>query len=107
MGIVAKRSVTNEAGNKFTLMVECDFSGLKNEEIQDYAFDAIWIKEQSNLRSLSNKAFESMNGEYMFKAIPKGTRVAKVMSTDELINAIKGKSKEDRLKAIELLKAME
>jgi len=102
-----KRNVTNEAGNKFTLLVKCDLSGLTEDQIKEYAFDAIWIKEQSNMRAMSNKAFEEMNGNYTFKAVPKGIRIAKVMTTDELVNAIKGKSKEERLEAIERLKAME
>jgi len=69
-----KRNVTNEAGNKFTLLVKCDLSGLTEDQIKEYAFDAIWIKEQSNMRAMSNKAFEEMNGNYTFKAVPKGTR---------------------------------
>jgi len=102
-----KRSVTNEVGNKYTLLVECDLSGLTKEQVEDYAFDAIWIKEQANMRAMSNKALEDLNGKHEFKAMPKGVRVAKVLTTDELIKAIKGKSKEDRLAAIEQLKAMD
>ena len=104
-----KRSVKNNAGNKFTLVVECDITGLNKEQVEDYAFDAIWIKEQTALREMSNKAFEDLKGKYSFKAIPKGIRKAKskTLTTDELVNAIKGKSREERLAAIEQLKALD
>jgi len=101
-----KRSITNEAGNKFTLLVDCDFSDLTDEQVREYAFDAIWIKEQATLRATSNKGFEDLNGNYSFKAMPKGTRVAKVMTTGDMIKALEGKPLEERLKVIEQLKAM-
>jgi len=92
-----KRRITNEAGNKFELMVSCDISGLTQEQIEEYAFDAIWIKEQSTMRAMSNKAFEELGGKYTFTATPKGTRaVRKPMTQDEILAYIATLPKEER-----------
>jgi len=99
-----KRRVKNDAGNSFTLMVNCDMSGLTTEQIKEYAFDAIWIKEQSNLRALSNKAFEDMNGKYAFKATPKGVRAArKPMTKEEVLAYIAGLPKDERKAMLDLI----
>ena len=104
-----KRSVTNDKGNTFKLTVECDFSGLNEEQLKAYAFDSLWIKEQGRLRALSNKALEDLKGVYKFKAVPKGTKVVrtKPMTTDELVDALSGRPLEERLAAIEKLKALD
>lgn len=102
------RSVKNDAGNQFKLEVECDFTGLNEDQIRSYAFDSLWIKEQSRLRALSNKALEDLKGRYSFKAVPKGTKVARTrpLTTEELINELSGKPLEERLAIIEQIKAL-
>ena len=102
------RSITNDSGNKFRLEVECDFTGLNEDQIRSYAFDSLWIKEQGRLRALSNKALEDLKGVYKFKAVPKGTKVArtKPLTTEDLLEALKGRPLEERLDIIEQLKEL-
>ena len=103
-----ERKVTNEAGNKFDLTIECDLSKLTKEQIEQYALDSIWIKEQATLRAMSNSAFELMKGSYKFKASPKGIRKAAVISNEKIVATARDKmSKEERLELIKKLEALD
>ena len=106
--IKVKRSITNEAGNKFELVVTCNFVNLSDEQTKEYAFDAIWIKEQSKLRAASNSAFEGLNGQYEFSASPKGVRAVAILTVDKVVEMAKAKmTKEQRLEMIKRLEAMD
>ena len=103
--MIKKRRIKNDVGDSFTLMVDGDLSGLSQEELEEYAFDAIWIKEQSTLRSNSNKCFEELEGNYTFKATPKGVRAArKPMSQEELVAYIGTLPAEDKARLLAQLK---
>ena len=71
------RRITNDNKDKFVLEVTCDMSELTPEQIEKYAFDAIWIKEQAKLRDLTTKVLEDMAGKYTFTAEAKGNKAPK------------------------------
>ena len=105
--ITSNRSIKNEGGNTFKLAVECDLSKLTEDQVKEYAFDAIWIKEQSRMRAMSNNALEAYNGIYKFVAEPKGTRSAPVISTAKIVEVAREKmTKEQRAELIKQLEAM-
>ena len=103
------RRITNKSEDKFVLQVECDMSSLTPEQVEEYAFDAIWIKEQAKLRESSTKTLEGYEGSYTFTAEPKGTKGVKD-PIKTAINAVPNMSKDDRerlLKAIDEAEAKE
>jgi len=105
--ITANRSIKNEAGNVFKFEVKCDLSKLTEDQVKEYAFDAIWIKEQSRMRAMSNSALEAYNGTYKFVAESKGTRSAPVISTAKIVEVAREKmSKDERLALIKQLESM-
>ena len=105
--ITANRSIKNETGNVFKFEVKCDLSKLTEDQVKEYAFDAIWIKEQSRMRAMSNSALRAFGGSYKFTAEPKGTRSAPVISTAKIVEVAREKmTKEERLALIKQLEAM-
>ena len=105
--IISNRSIKNEAGNVFKFEVKCDLSKLTEDQVKEYAFDAIWIKEQSRMRAMSNSALEAFKGTYKFTAEPKGTRSASVISTAKIVEVAREKmTKEQRAELIKQLEAM-
>ena len=96
--ITSNRSIKNEGGNTFKLAVECDLSKLTEDQVKEYAFDAIWIKEQSRMRAMSNSALEAFKGSYKFIAEPKGTRSARITITPfQAIVAMVGQDRANKL----------
>ena len=103
------RRITNKSEDKFVLQVECDMSSLTPEQVEEYAFDAIWIKEQAKLRESSTQTLEGYEGSYTFTAEAKGTKGVKD-PIKTAINAVPNMSKDERerlLKAIDEAEAKE
>ena len=97
------RRITNKQEDKFVLMVTCNMSSLTPEEIEEYAFDAIWIKEQAKLRESSTKTLEGYEGLYIFTAEPKGTKGVKD-PVKAAINSIGNMSEEQKQELRDALK---
>ena len=99
-----KRRITTKAGDKFVLMVTCDLSELTPEQVEEYAFDAIWIKEQATLRDTSTKAMEDMEGVYTFTAEAKtGKKRGPVDPVKAFLKAVPTMSKEQKAEALKAL----
>ena len=99
-----KRRITTKAGDKFVLMVTCDLSELTPEQVEEYAFDAIWIKEQATLRDTSTKAMEDMEGVYTFTAEAKtGKKRGPVDPVKAITKALPTMTKEQKDELIKLL----
>ena len=107
--ITVARRITNDNKDKFKLEVTCDMSDLTAEQIEEYAFDAIWIKEQAKLRDLTTKALEDMAGEYTFTAEAKGNKAPKdpVKSAIKAVINMTKEQREEMLKAIDAAEALE
>lgn len=97
------RRVTNNTGHKVVLKVSCDMSGLTSEQIEEYAFDSIWIAEQARLRELSDTQLDDLNGEYTFTAVEKSRTKG---PRDPLKAAIKAISTMTPEAKAELMKAL-
>ena len=107
--ITVTRRITNKSEDKFKLEVTCDMSELTPEQIEEYAFDAIWIREQAKMRDLTTKALEGMTGEYTFTAEAKGNKAPKdpVKSAIKAVPNMTKKQREEMLKAIDAAEALE
>ena len=97
------RRITNKSEDKFVLTVECDMSSLTPEQVEEYAFDAIWIKEQAKLRESSSKTLDGYEGRYIFTAEPKGTKGVKD-PVKAAINSIGNMSEEQKQELRDALK---
>jgi hypothetical protein len=99
------RRVTNNTGHKVVLKVNCDMSGLTSEQIEEYAFDSIWIAEQARLREMSDKNLDALNGEYTFTAVEKSRTKGPRDPLKAAIKAIPKMSDEEKAKLLAALKA--
>ena len=99
------RRVTNTNKHKVVLKVNCDMSGLTPEQIEEYAFDSIWIAEQARLRDLSDKDLDAMEGVYSFTAVEKSRTKGPRDPLKAAIKAISTMTPEARAELLAALKA--
>ena len=45
---------------KVKMVVECDVTGLTEDQVHAYAFDAIWIREQTKLRKFNQRQLDEL-----------------------------------------------
>ena len=98
--IKSVRGLKSDSGYKVNITVECDFSHLTHNELMEYAFDSVWIKEQGKLRKLNNSELSeiSKNG-YTFIAQPKGLKVKK-SNESQAISAYQKADREGKIKIV-------
>ena len=101
------RRVTNTNKYKVVLKVNCDMSGLTPEQIEEYAFDSIWIAEQARLRDLSDKDLDAMEGVYSFTAVEKSRTKGPRDPLKAAIKSVPTMSKEQRKVLSDAIAAMD
>ena len=99
------RRVTNDTKHKVVLKVNCDMSGLTPEQIEEYAFDSIWIAEQARLRDLSDKDLDAMEGVYSFTAVEKSRTKGPKDPVKALLKAWPTMTKEQKAEATRILES--
>ena len=94
------RGLKSDSGYKVNITAECDFSHLTHNELMEYAFDSVWIKEQNKLRRLNNSELSelSKNG-FTFIPQPKGLRVKK-SNESQAISSYQKADREGKIKIV-------
>ena len=94
------RGVKSDSGYKVNITAICDFKELSDIEIREYAFDAIWIKEQSKLRKLNNSELNELSKDgYTFIAQPKGLKVKRT-NESQAISSYQKADREGKIKIV-------
>ena len=99
------RRVTNTNKHKVVLKVNCDMSGLTPEQIEEYAFDSIWIAEQARLREMSDKDLDALEGVYSFTAVEKSRTKGPKDPVKALLKAWPTMTKEQKAEATRILES--